>query len=303
MSIIEVKNLTKKYGKFIAVDNISFTVDKGTIFGLLGPNGAGKTTTIECLIGIKKPETGQLKILDMDVLTTGKKLFDRIGVQLQETSYQDRIKVWELCDLFMSMYDNPLDYVKLLKKFDLQDKRKSYVTSLSGGEKQKVAIILALISNPEIIFLDELTTGLDPKARRDMWQHVKDLKAEGRTVFITTHYMEEATYLCDMIGIIDSGKLIALDNVDGVINSADLKHQVSFIADSQSCEIIKTYVDKNDEVLFENGLVKVLSKNEDIISDMVLLLKEHNIPYKQLDIKRPSLEDAYLKLTGKKWEA
>lgn len=303
MGIIEVKNLTKKYGKFIAVDNISFTVDKGTIFGLLGPNGAGKTTTIECLIGIKKPETGQLKILDMNVLTTGKKLFDRIGVQLQETSYQDRIKVWELCDLFMSMYDNPLDYVKLLKKFGLQDKRKSYVTSLSGGEKQKVAIILALISNPEIIFLDELTTGLDPKARRDMWQHVKELKAEGRTVFITTHYMEEATYLCDMIGIIDSGKLIALDNVDGVINSADLKHQVSFFTDSQSCEIIKTYVDKNDEVLFENGLVKVLSKNEDIISDMVLLLKEHNIFYKQLDIKRPSLEDAYLKLTGKKWEA
>lgn len=303
MSIIEVKNLTKKYGKFIAVDNISFTVDKGTIFGLLGPNGAGKTTTIECLIGIKKPETGQLKILDMDVLTAGKKLFDSIGVQLQETSYQDKIKVWELCDLFMSMYDNPLDYVELLKKFGLQDKRKSFVTSLSGGEKQKVAIILALISNPEIIFLDELTTGLDPKARREMWQHVKELKAEGRTVFITTHYMEEATYLCDMIGIIDSGKLIALDNVDGVINSAGLKHQVSFIADSQSYEIIKTYADKNDEVLFENGLVKVLSVNEDIISDMVLLLKEHNISYKQLDIKRPSLEDAYLKLTGKKWEA
>lgn len=303
MSIIEVKNLTKKYGKFTAVDNISFSVEQGTIFGLLGPNGAGKTTTIECLIGIKKSDEGQLKIMDMDVLKTGKKLFEYIGVQLQETSYQDKIKVWELCDFFVSMYDNALDYVELLKKFGLQDKQKSFVSSLSGGQKQKVAIILALISNPKVIFLDELTTGLDPKARREMWEHVKQLKAEGRTVFITTHYMEEATYLCDLIGIIDSGKLIALDDVDGVIDSAKLKHEVSFIADSQSCEIIKKYVNKNDEVLFEEGFVKVLSKNEDIISEMVLLLKKHNIPYKQLDIKRPSLEDAYLKLTGKKWEA
>jgi len=303
MNIIDVKNLTKKYGKFTAVDDISFSVEKGTIFGLLGPNGAGKTTTIECMIGLKKPTEGQLQILDMDVLKTGKKLYDFIGVQLQETSYQDKIKVFELCDLFVAMYDNPLSYMELLEKFGLKEKTKSFVSSLSGGQRQKLAIILALISNPEIIFLDELTTGLDPKARREMWEHVKALKAEGRTIFITTHYMEEATHLCDMIGIIDAGKLIALDNVEGVIESANLKHEVSFIADSNDIDTIKKHVNKDNEVIYEDELIKVLSKNEDIISDMVLLLKEHNVTYKQLDIKRPSLEDAYLKLTGKRWEA
>ncbi|MEX1376172.1 MAG: ABC transporter ATP-binding protein [Eubacteriales bacterium] len=303
MNIIEVKNLTKKYGKFTAVDNISFDVESGTIFGLLGPNGAGKTTTIECMIGLKKPDGGELRILDMDALKAGKKLFDFIGVQLQETSYQDKLRVWELCDLFSAMYENPLSYMELLEKFSLTEKKKEYISSLSGGQRQKLAIILSLISNPKIVFLDELTTGLDPKARREMWQHVKQLKAEGRTVFLTTHYMEEATHLCDMIGIIDSGQLVALSDVEGVIESAQLKHEVSFLADNNDLDTIAKNLDKDDEVTFEDGVVRVHSAKEDIISDVVLLLKKHNIAYKHLDIKRPSLEDAYLKLTGKQWEA
>lgn len=302
MDVIKVNNLTKKFDKLIAVDDISFSVEKGTIFGLLGPNGAGKTTTIECIIGLKKPEEGQIEILDMDVLKVGKTLYDYIGVQLQETSYQEKIKVWELCDLFGTMYDNPLDYMELLKKFELEDKAKSYISSLSGGQRQKIAIVLALISNTEIIILDELTTGLDPKARREMWGHIKQLKAEGRTIFITTHYMEEATQLCDMIGIIDSGKLITLGSVEGVIDSANLRIQVSFFADKKDIEKIKESLDKDDEVLFEDGLIKVQSTNQDIISDVVLLLKKHKISYKRFDVKRPNLEDAYLKLTGKQWE-
>jgi len=144
MDVIKVKNLTKKFGKFTAVDDISFSIKKGTIFGLLGPNGAGKTTTIECIIGLKKPEEGYIEILDMDVLKIGKKLYDYIGVQLQETAYQEKIKVWELCDLFGAMYNNPLDYMGLLKKFGLEDKAKSYISTLSGGQKQKIAIVFSI---------------------------------------------------------------------------------------------------------------------------------------------------------------
>lgn len=302
MNVIKIKNLTKKYGNFTAVNDISFSVKQGEIFGLLGPNGAGKTTTIECVIGLKKPNEGNIQLLDMDALKAGKALYDYIGVQLQETSYQDKVKVWELCDLFSSMYKNPLDYKTLLSQFELSEKHNSYVNSLSGGQKQKVAIILALISNPKIIFLDELTTGLDPKARREMWEHVRKLKDEGRTIFITTHYMEEAEYLCDRIGIIDSGRIVALSDVDGVIEQAKLKHTVSFYANESSVETLKKSLNNKEKIEYEDGQISVHSNNEDIISDVVLALNDSKIEYKLLDIKRPSLEDAYLKLTGKKWQ-
>lgn len=300
MNVIEVKGLTKKFKSLTAVNDVSFQVEKGTIFGLLGPNGAGKTTTIESMIGLKKPEKGSVRLLDLDALTAGKKLYDFIGVQLQETSYQDKIKVNELCSLFENMYDKPLPYKALLSKFGIADKEKSYINQLSGGQKQKVAIILALISNPEIIFLDELTTGLDPKARREMWEHVKQLKEEGRTVFLTTHYMEEASYLCDQIAIIDGGELIIKDTVEGVINSAELLHEVSFYADVDIVERLRK--DLSVEAFVEKSRIKVLSKKEDIISDVILYLREANINYRNIDILRPTLEDAYLKLTGKEWE-
>lgn len=303
MNIIDVKNLTKTYGDFTAVDNVSFSVKEGAIFGLLGPNGAGKTTTIECMIGIKKPDRGEMKIMDMDVLKVGKKLYNYIGVQLQETSYQDKIKVCELCGLFTAMYEKPLDYLPLLEKFGLSSKLKSYVNSLSGGEKQKIAIILALISNPKVIFLDELTTGLDPKARIEMWELVKDLKEEGRTVFLTTHYMQEAEYLCDTIGIIDSGKIVVIDNVEGVISHAGLENEVTFLSDDATAQQIQQLLGKSATVGCVDGLVTVQSPKDDIIMDVAILLREHQLPYKQIDIKRPCLEDAYLKLTGKCWEA
>ena len=303
MKIIEVSGLTKKYGNFTAVDNVSFTVEEGTIFGLLGPNGAGKSTTIECMIGIKKPNAGSIRILDMDVLKIGKKIYDYIGVQLQETAYQDKIKVKELCDFFATMYSNPLDYKPLLEKFGLKDKHEAYVNDLSGGQKQKVAITLALIANPKVVFLDELTTGLDPKARREMWELVKELKEEGRTVFLTTHYMEEAAYLCDKIGIIDLGKLLIIDNVDGVIEHANLNHQVSFEGSNESKKKLEEKLKTPAVITYEAGFIKVASKHEDIISHVIMTLNEHQIDYRKIELSRPSLEDAYLQLTGKTWEA
>lgn len=302
MSVIKVHNLTKRFGDLIAVDHVSFEVEEGSIFGLLGPNGAGKTTTIECMIGLKKADAGSIKILDMDVLKVGKDLYKEIGVQLQETSYQDKIKVSELCGLFEAMYDAPLDYRPLLDKFGIGEKVNAYINNLSGGQKQKVAIILALISNPKVIFLDELTTGLDPKARREMWDHVKQLKAEGRTVFMTTHYMEEAAFLCDKIGIIDSGKIIVIDDVEGVINHAGLSNEVTF----ESQEDIKdhmTQVISHAQIAVDGQKISIKSEEDDLITDVVLYLNKNKVSHKNMNIYRPTLEDAYLKLTGKRWEA
>lgn len=312
MNVITVRNLIKKYQDVIAVSDVSFTVEEGIIFGMLGPNGAGKSTTIECLIGLKKRDGGSVELLGYDPLTQSKLLFHQIGVQLQETAYQDKIKVFELCDLFKSMYESPTDYESLLVQFDLGAKKKAYISKLSGGQKQKIAIILALIANPKVIFLDELTTGLDPHSRREMWQHVLRLKAEGRTVFMTTHYMEEASYLCDQICIIDEGKIVALDSVDGVIKQAEIDLEISFVpnptTDSFENQVsrIQAGLQKKTthlKAITTNGQkISIRCGDENMINDLILLLSAEKIAFTKLNILRPGLEDAYLKLTGKRWE-
>lgn len=302
MNVIEVKHLVKKYKSVAAVNDVSLNVQEGCIFGMLGPNGAGKTTTIELIIGLKERDQGEIKVLGLDPKYDYKKLYDQIGVQLQETSYQDKIKVFEICELFTSMYENPLDYQLLLERFHLADKKKSYLSQLSGGQRQKISIILALIANPKLIFLDELTTGLDPKSRREMWEYVKELRDEGRTVFMTTHYMEEAEYLCDKICIIDEGKIIALDSVDGVIEAADIDQIISFETDQDIAPMIQKEINGINKIENENNRITIYTKREDLLSDLVILLKNNNISYKKMDINRPGLEDAFLKLTGKHWE-
>lgn len=301
MNVIEVSNLKKQYRSILAVDDISFEVEEGTIFGMLGPNGAGKSTTIECTIGLKKRDNGTVSVLGLDPSVDSKDLYDMIGVQLQETSYQDKIKVYELCDLFKEMYDTPTDYIELLKRFDLGDKLKSYVSELSGGQRQKVAITLALIANPKIVFLDELTTGLDPNARREMWQCIKDLREEGRTVFLTTHYMEEAAYLCDKICIIHDGKIIAMDTVDGVIEKSEIDTEITFESSQDAVSLIKAIKNVKDIVRVDKSYT-VYFKDEEVIGDMILALKQNNIKFKSINIIRPNLEDVYLKLTGTKWK-
>ncbi|MGL9728733.1 ABC transporter ATP-binding protein [Enterococcus sp. DIV0756] len=214
MSIaIVADHLTKEIGGKRIVNQLSFTINKGEVFGLLGPNGAGKTTTIETLLGIKRPDQGSARILGLNPRKRRREVFEKVGVQLQSSSYQNNIRVNELCRELASLYQQPRDYRELLRLFKLERFEKQYVEKLSGGEKQKLSIVLALIPNPEIIFLDELTTGLDTEARRNVWQTLLKLKKTNLTMFLTTHFMEEAEVLCDRIYIIKNGNVV----VEGTI--------------------------------------------------------------------------------------
>lgn len=207
MEVIKVHNLYKSYGDAQVVKNVSLSVKKGEVFGLLGANGAGKSTTIECILGTKNFDSGKVSILGMNPQKERKQLFQKVGVQFQESSYQDKITVKELCEITEVLYKNPLDYNKLLEEFNLKGKLKNLVSELSGGEKQRLFIILALIPNPEVVFLDELTTGLDVKARRDVWKCLLNLKKQGLTIFLTSHFMDEVEVLCDKICILKDGAI------------------------------------------------------------------------------------------------
>lgn len=217
---IRVRNLTKSFGGRRVVDGLSFDVEKGQVFALLGHNGAGKSTTIDLILGLKTPESGTAKILGMDAARNRKQVFERVGVQLQHIQYQSAITVEEACIEYASLYAAPADFRQLLESFGLNELRKSFVSKLSGGERQKLSVVLALIGNPELVFLDELTTGLDVVARREVWRRLKHLKEQGLTIFLTTHYMEEAEALCDRVCIIKSGKKVAEGSIDEVVAAA-----------------------------------------------------------------------------------
>lgn len=218
--IISVKNLKKSYNNIVAVNDISFSVKKGEFFGLLGHNGAGKSTTIDCILGLKAFDSGVVKIFNKDPKKSRKDIFEKVGVQLQLSSYPDKIKVYEICEETAALYSESCDYNQLLKKFSLDKVKKNYVSTLSGGEKQKLAVILSLIPNPEVVFLDELTTGLDVEARRDVWKLLKSLKKDKVTILLTSHYMDEVEALCDKIVIIKNGKLLASGTVEEIIISS-----------------------------------------------------------------------------------
>ena len=220
---VSVKNLTKSFSGRTVVDDLSFDVEKGEAFALLGHNGAGKSTTIDLILGLKAPDGGSAKILGMDAARHRKQVFERVGVQLQNTEYQPNITVEEACIEYASLYAAPADYPQLLEQFGLGALRKNFVSRLSGGERQKLSVVLALIGSPEIVFLDELTTGLDVVARREVWRTLKQLKAQGLTIFLTTHYMEEAEALCDRVCIIRSGKKVMEGTVDEVIAASGRK--------------------------------------------------------------------------------
>lgn len=220
---VSVRNLTKSFGERKVVDDLSFDVQKGEVFALLGHNGAGKSTTIDLILGLKAPDGGSAKILGMDAARHRKQVFERVGVQLQNTEYQPNITVEEACIEYATLYAAPADYPQLLEQFGLGALRKNFVSGLSGGERQKLSVVLALIGSPEIVFLDELTTGLDVVARREVWRTLKQLKAQGLTIFLTTHYMEDAEALCDRVCIIRSGKKVMEGTVDEVIAASGRK--------------------------------------------------------------------------------
>ncbi|WP_178023565.1 ABC transporter ATP-binding protein [uncultured Paenibacillus sp.] len=214
---VYVNKLCKFYDPIQAVDNVDISIRRGEVFGLLGANGAGKSTTIECILGTKKRDSGMVSILGMDPVQDRKELFQRVGVQFQEVHYQDKIKVAELCEVTAALYKTSLDYRVLLKQFGLGDKLNSQVSQLSGGQKQRLFIVLALIPDPEVVFLDELTTGLDPKARRDVWRSLSELKEKGITILLTSHFMDEVEALCDMIMILKNGQSIFCGTVQEAV--------------------------------------------------------------------------------------
>lgn len=217
---IQVHDLIKSYEGKKVIDGISFSIGRGEVFGLLGANGAGKSTTIECILGTKRQDSGDVSILGMHPKTHRKQLFEKVGVQFQESNYQDKIKVVELCQVTEALYRTSTDYRGLLKKFGLADKTNQLVSDLSGGEKQRLFIVLALIPDPEVVFLDELTTGLDSRARRDVWVGLSDLKAKGLTILLTSHFMDEVEVLCDQICILKKGQMVFKGTVKEAIDSS-----------------------------------------------------------------------------------
>ena len=218
--VIKVEQLTKSYGALTAVDHLSLSVDRGTVFGLLGANGAGKSTAIECILGTRKADGGSVSILDLSPEADRRKLFERVGVQFQEANYQDKITLWELCQVTAALYRKPADPAALLDKFGLSGKKRCPVTELSGGQRQRMFIVLALIPNPEVVFLDELTTGLDAKARREVWNILSDLKKQGVTIFLTSHFMDEVEKLCERICILKKGRAVFHGTVSEAIKNS-----------------------------------------------------------------------------------
>ena len=228
--IIKVDNLSKSYGQLKAVSDLSFSVKKGSVFGLLGANGAGKSTAIECILGTKQFDNGDISILGLNPKIDRKHLFEMVGVQFQEANYQENIRVGELCEVTASLYKKPADYKELLLKFGISDKIKTLVKELSGGQKQRLFIVLALIPNPKVVFLDELTTGLDARARRDVWQILQEFKKKGLTILLTSHFMDEVELLCDEICILKKGSVVFHGTVtDAIKNSPYEKFEEAYL--------------------------------------------------------------------------
>jgi len=298
-TVIEVQNLSKSYGATIAVDNISFDVKKGEIFGMVGPNGAGKTTTIECIEGLRHPDGGIVKVFGWDPIENRVEIAERVGIQLQESGLPERLKVGEALSLFASFYERTTDPTELLSLLGLNDKRNSAYTKLSGGQKQRTFIALALINQPEIVFFDELTTGLDPQARRRMWELVRQIRDQGTTVFLTTHYMEEAERLCDRVLIIDRGQIVALDTPEELIESLGVEKRLVFtVTDNAPIPSLEQIplVTRVDRI---GDRIVVYGHGDRFASTVVRALEDEALDFLDLRTEQPNLEDVFLNLTGR----
>ncbi|MCB9135785.1 MAG: ABC transporter ATP-binding protein [Anaerolineales bacterium] len=300
-TIVQVNGLRKTYGDTVAVDEISFEVYEGEIFGMVGPNGAGKTTTIECLEGLRKPDRGTLSILGVNPIQDNHLLLERIGMQLQQSNLPDRMKVWEALDLYASFYPRAIDWRELLSQLGLEEKRYTTFSKLSGGQKQRLFIALALLPDPQLIFLDELTTGLDPQARHAIWNLVSDVRTRGKTVILTTHFMEEAEYLCDRIAILDHGRIVALDTPANLIHSLAAEERVIFCVDNPLPATFEKALSGAPHLEIQKERIIISSKNGrkvPLVSEVVNLLSEQRIPFRDLRTEQPNLEDVFLSLTG-----
>ncbi len=296
--VIRVSGIRKTYGRTVAVDDVSFEVNDGEIFGLIGPNGAGKTTTMECIEGVRTPDSGTISVLGFDPFRDVVALQNRIGVQLQQAQLQKRIKVWEAVDLWASLYPKAVDGTRLLDQLGLSDKRHAWFMTLSGGQKQRLFIALALINDPEVVFLDELTTGLDPQARRAIWDLVRGIRDRGKTVFLTTHLMEEAERLCDRVAIIEHGRIIDMDRPDKLVDRhCPERIVVLATTDPNAGERLRA-IPRVDAVVNRDDEFTIRGRGDDLVTEVIHCLSEHRMRVTDFRTVLPNLEDVFLKLTG-----
>jgi ABC-2 type transport system ATP-binding protein len=296
--VIAVSNLGKRYGRTVAVDDVSLEVFEGEIFGLIGPNGAGKTTTMECVEGNRVPDKGTISVLGLDPRRDANALRQRIGVQHQEAHLQKRIKVWEAVDLWRSLYTRVVDTDALLAQLGLEAKRNAWFMTLSGGQKQRLFIALALIHEPEVVFLDELTTGLDPQARRAIWSLVTGIRDRGTTVFLTTHLMEEAEKLCDRVAIIEHGRIIELGTPGELVQKHCPERTVVFTSDDANVAERLQGLGAVERAEGSGATYTIRGVGDDFVTDVINIVAREGIHVRGFRTEIPTLEDVFLKLTG-----
>jgi ABC-2 type transport system ATP-binding protein len=297
-SVVQVTGIRKAYGSTVAVDDVSFEVQQGEIFGLIGPNGAGKTTTMECVEGLRTADRGAISVLGLDPTRDAYALQERIGVQLQEAQLQKRIKVREAVALWASLYRRSVDSDRLIDQLGLGDKRDAWFMTLSGGQKQRLFIALALINDPELVFLDELTTGLDPQARRTIWDLVRGIRERGKTVFLTTHLMEEAERLCDGVAIIDHGRIIDIGAPAELVRRHCPEQTVIVATDDPAAAERFRAIPRVQSVTRDGSRLTIRGPGEDMVTQVIHCLAEHRIRVIEFRTETPTLEDVFLKLTG-----
>ncbi len=292
-----VDHLRKAYGRVVAVDDLAFDVEPGEIFGFLGPNGAGKTTTVECVQGLRRPDSGTIRVLGLDPTTESGQLRQRIGSQLQDSALPGRMRVAEAIELFAAFAHRPVDGNELLARWQLEDLRGQAFDTLSGGQRQRLLLALAFVNSPQLVFLDELTQGLDPQARHATWELIRDIRRGGTTVVLVTHFMDEAEQLCDRVAVIDSGKVVALDTPQGLVEGLGLPSVVRF----STSELDLSWLEKLDvvESMARHGETVEVRGTGPVLALVASELVAHGMEPLDLRVDRPTVEDAFLALTGK----
>jgi ABC-2 type transport system ATP-binding protein len=295
---VEIAHLRKTYGTFVAVDDVSFSVAEGEIFGILGPNGAGKTTTVECAIGLRSADAGTIRLLGLDPHADRDEVHEIVGVQLQSGALPPKLRVGEILRMYRSFYRDPADVGELTEALGLTAKRDDYYRSLSGGQRQRLSVALALIGQPKIAVLDEMTTGLDPQARRDAWELIENMRGRGVTIVLVTHFMEEAERLCDRVALIDKGRIVALDTPARLAARARDGKTVRFLPSAPYDDRLLTELPEVTRVEHEGQHVIVTGTGE-LVNAVVLSLAAAGVTARDIQLNSSNLEDAFVKLTGK----
>lgn len=302
--VIRCHQLTKSFGDRRAVDGLSFAVARGEVYGLLGPNGAGKTTTVECIEGIQQPDAGVVEVLGMSHATQSSAIKARLGVQLQSTGLFPGLTVRETIDLYRSFFPRALPTAEVLQLLGLNEFQKADPARLSGGWRQRLTLALALVNDPDVIFLDEPTTGLDPAARRDVWDLVRTLQGRGKTVALTTHYMEEAARLCDRVAVIDRGRMLAEGRPDDLVREAFAEAAVEFAAHPGLEPSRLQALPGVTRLVAENGTCTLYSTQiPDMVAGLLELSRKQNFPLERFTVRQATLEDLFLRLTGRRLQA